>query len=135
MNVKQWRATRRKTRKIGKAGERLAAAMFRYKGCSVLLRNCRTRHAELDLVVRDGETLVFAEVKTLYHRKNSNRPLHPAVNLKAAQRKRIRRGAYAYLNDLGKPDLPIRFDLVEVIYGPWGPEKLFHHMGIFMQQK
>ena len=134
MDIRQWKAARKKTRKIGQAGERAAAMMYEQKGCSVLLRNCKTRRAELDLIVRDGNTLVFAEVKTLFHRKNSKRLLKPGINLKLAQRRRIWHGAQAYLDELDRPHLPIRFDLVEVICGTWGPEKIFHHTGIFTRQ-
>ena len=48
----------------GSAGEDLAAEHFERLGFEVLARNHRTRFGELDLVAYDGETLVFAEVKT-----------------------------------------------------------------------
>ena len=129
-----WKKIRRKTAAIGKAGEKAAAAMFKRKGCILLIRNCRTPRAELDLVLLDGKTLVFAEVKTLYHRHGSKKDLKPSENLKWHQKRRIWNAAYAYLHELGKPELAIRFDLVEVIYGAWGPEKIFHHPGIFNRE-
>src|SRR3954452_19300091 len=48
----------------GRRGEELAADHFERLGFEVLARNHRTRYGELDLVAFDGETLVFAEVKT-----------------------------------------------------------------------
>jgi putative endonuclease len=48
----------------GRQGEELAARHFEALGFAVLARNHRTRYGELDLVAYDGETLVFAEVKT-----------------------------------------------------------------------
>ncbi len=60
-------------KRLGRAGENAAAAMLRYKGMEIIQRNCRTPRAELDIIARDGGTLVFVEVKTLY-RRNLNRP-------------------------------------------------------------
>ena len=48
----------------GRRGEDLAAEHLERLGFQVLARNHRTRFGELDLVAYDGETLVFAEVKT-----------------------------------------------------------------------
>ena len=48
----------------GQQGEDLAAQHFERLGFDVLARNHRTRYGELDLVVYDGRTLVFVEVKT-----------------------------------------------------------------------
>ena len=47
--------------RLGRIGEGLAAAHFQWLGFRVLARNARTREGELDLIVFDGETLVFAD--------------------------------------------------------------------------
>ena len=49
---------------LGRRGERLAADHFERLGWQIVERNYQTRLGELDLVAVDGETLVFAEVKT-----------------------------------------------------------------------
>ena len=54
--------------KLGKLGESLAAKYLQKCGYSIIERNFRIRYGEIDLIARDGDTLVFVEVKT---RKNT----------------------------------------------------------------
>lgn len=65
----------------------------------------------MDLVCRDRDTLVFAEVKTR-RSEEMGRPLD-AVNQKKQQL--IRRGAMHWLRLLEMPDLTFRFDVIEVL--------------------
>ncbi len=51
------------TRKVGTDGEMLAAAFLEKQGVSIVERNYRNRSGEIDLIGRDGEYLVFIEVK------------------------------------------------------------------------
>ena len=48
---------------LGKSGEDLAVAELERRGYAILARRYRTRHGEIDVVARDGETTVFVEVK------------------------------------------------------------------------
>ena len=48
---------------FGKTGEDLAAAELERRGYAVLARRYRTKHGEIDIIARDGETTVFVEVK------------------------------------------------------------------------
>lgn len=50
--------------RLGSWGENLAETYLKEKGLVPLGRNIRTRYGEVDLVMRDGETIVFIEVKT-----------------------------------------------------------------------
>ncbi len=97
---------------IGVMGERIAAAWLQRQGCRLLYRNFRAKGGgEVDLVVRDGEELIFVEVKT----RTAGAPGRPleAVNLK--KQRLIRRGANAWLRLLGTRDVPWRYDVMEVI--------------------
>ena len=112
-------------KRLGDAGERDAARMLAQKGYTILLRDCRTPKGELDLVCLDGAAYVFVEVKTRYchfHRWGSSLP-EPWRGLSEAQKLRIRRGAISFLHDLGEraSERLYRFDLVEVLRGPFGP--------------
>ena len=95
--------------KLGRRGENAAWKFLESKGCELIARNWRVKAGELDLVVLDGETLVFVEVKTL-RRKGVFRPLD---NLSMLQIKRNARAAARYWNALGNPDMPF----VDVIAG------------------
>jgi putative endonuclease len=96
----------------GATGEKLACRYLRRHGFKILYRNFRGRSGgEIDIVCRDGDTLVFVEVKTR-SREDYGRPFE-AVGL--AQQKRISRGALAWLRMLDDPDILFRFDVVEVM--------------------
>jgi len=65
---------------------------------------------EVDLVCRDGDTLVFVEVKT----RTSEAFGTPAEAVTATKQHLIARGALAWLKLLGNPEIHFRFDIVEV---------------------
>jgi putative endonuclease len=99
-------------RTLGRLGEQLAAEHFANRGCRLLARNHQTRFGELDLVVADGETLIFCEVKTCRAGR-----IEPWDKLHDAKRSQVRRMASAWLKDI--QDRPffttIRFDAVGVL--------------------
>jgi putative endonuclease len=49
--------------KMGKTGEDLAVEELEHRGYAIIARRYRTRHGEIDIVARDGDTTVFVEVK------------------------------------------------------------------------
>lgn len=96
---------------VGAAGERAAATYLeREKGFRVLRRNWRHGRDEIDLIARDGEVLVFVEVKT--------RAEHALVaGYHAVDRRKKRallRAARAYVAPLAEKPRTVRFDIVEV---------------------
>jgi putative endonuclease len=97
---------------LGVWGEREASLHLKRLGWKILRKNFRAPGGgEVDLVCRDGETLVFAEVKTR-RSEELGRPLD-AVDQKKQQL--IRRGALHWLRLLEMPDLTFRFDVIEVL--------------------
>lgn len=96
----------------GASGEKLACRFLRREGFKILYRNFRGRTGgEIDIVCRDGDTLVFVEVKTR-SREDFGRPFDAVGRDK---QKRISRGGLAWLRMLDDPDILFRFDVVEVI--------------------
>ncbi|MEM9283638.1 MAG: YraN family protein [Verrucomicrobiota bacterium] len=97
---------------MGKTGERLAAKQLWRNGRKVLYRNYRPRGGgEVDLVVRDGEILVFVEVKT----RTSEQFGRPADAVDRTKQQLIIRGANAWLRELNHPEVIFRFDVIEVL--------------------
>ena len=94
----------------GRWGEGLAAEHYRRLGCEILDRNWRTATGELDLVVRDGATIVFSEVKT--RRTDDFGPASAAVS--APKQQRIRRLAIEWLRAHDLRPRAIRFDVVAI---------------------
>src|ERR1044072_9091233 len=98
--------------KRGAYGEMLAFRYLKRNGYKVLFRNFRGRTGgEIDVVCRDNDTLVFVEVKTR-GREDFGRPVEA---IDPEERKRISRGALAWLRMLDNPDILFRFDVVEVV--------------------
>ena len=96
----------------GTSGENLACRHLRKHGYKILYRNFRGRSGgEIDIVCRDGHTLVFVEVKTR-SRQDFGRPVEAVTR---GQQQRISRGALAWLRMLDNPDILFRFDVVEVV--------------------
>lgn len=109
---------------LGRRGEEAAVRLLLAKGYTLLARNWRVKSGELDIVARDGGTLVFVEVKTL-RREGIYRP---GDNLSPRQMRRNFRAAHYYYRVIGRPALPGRFDLVEVIAGRWGIRRIRHRL-------
>ncbi len=108
-------------RELGRLGEELAAAHLERLGFRCVERNVRTRHGEIDLIVFDGCTIAFVEVKTRCARARGQRippEQEPLAWLRVRQRARVRRLAVAWLSDQ-RCDRPsarmIRFDAIGVL--------------------
>lgn len=96
----------------GASGEKLASRFLRRRGYKILYQNFRGRSGgEIDIVCRDCDTLVFVEVKT----RGSEEFGRPFDAITPDQKRRISRGALAWLRMLDNPDILFRFDVVEVI--------------------
>jgi putative endonuclease len=99
---------------LGRLGEDLALAHLERLGFSLVTRNHRTRFGEIDLVVFDGATLVFVEVKT---RRANVAGRGPWEALHERKRQQVRRMAAAYLLEVtDRPhSVDVRFDAVGVL--------------------
>ncbi len=96
---------------LGRYGEELAARYLRERGMTLLARNWRCEHGEIDIVARDGPCLVVCEVKT--RRGTAFGEPVEAVTVRKALR--LRRLAWAYLREHGPHQGPVRIDVVGVL--------------------
>ncbi len=94
----------------GQWGEDLAAAHYQRLGNELLDRNWRSSTGELDLVVLDGSTYVFSEVKA--RRTTDFGPASAAVTV--AKQRRIRQLAVEWLRAHNVHAMSIRFDVVAI---------------------
>lgn len=90
----------------GAHAEAQAAAFLASRGLRVEARNFRVRGGEIDLVCRDGATLVFVEVRL---RRNASYG-GAAASITASKQRRLILAARHYLARM--PDTPCRFDCV-----------------------
>ena len=101
----------KKTYQTGIQGEQRAAEWLCCNmGMCILENRFRTKAGEIDLIMLDGDTVVFVEVKTRLHAL-------PGTGMLAVDRKkqqRIARAAYLYLLSRHWTRRPVRFDVAEV---------------------
>lgn len=114
--------TSRNRNELGRAGEFAALNYLQKLGYLLLESNFRTRRGEADLILRDGETLVFCEVKT----KRSTASGHAAESYTAKQQKRARGLVLRYLQK-SNWNGPLRVDLLALQKDPEGPNFSVHH--------
>jgi ribonuclease HII len=105
---------------VGVSGETVAAAHLRRQGWEVLTTRYRCPDGEIDIVAREGQTLVFVEVKT--RRSRAFGVPREAVSLR--KRARITAAAQVYLAEHGLAETSCRFDVAEVLIGPDGLAKV-----------
>ena len=97
---------------LGRWGEDRAARHLNRRGWKILRRNFRAPGGgEVDLVCRDHDTLVFAEVKT----RRSEERGRPVDAVDERKQRLIRQGALHWLRLLDMPDITFRFDVIEVV--------------------
>lgn len=95
------------TRGRGKVGEEAAVRWLRGEGYLILDRNVMTHAGEIDLVARDGETLVFLEIKA-----RGSALYGPAIAAVGPQKqRRLSRAASLYMA-IKKLEGPCRFDVL-----------------------
>ena len=95
----------------GEQGERAAKKHLRSLGLKFLTANFRSPRGEIDLIFRDGDCLVFVEVKT----RSSEEWSRPAAAVNAHKRHLLSACAMDYLKLLRRPQVKMRFDIVEVL--------------------
>lgn len=98
------------TREAGARGEARAARALRARGYRIVEQNFRCRSGEIDIVARDGDALVFVEVRT----RRSDRFGSAIETISAAKQKQVVRVARAYLAARRLSPAACRFDVVGI---------------------
>jgi len=111
----------------GELGERAARKHVQKLGLKFLTANFRSRRGEIDLVCRDGDCLVFVEVKT----RSSEEWTRPAAAVDARKRRLLSQTALDYLRGLKNPLVKIRFDIVEVLLASGEVREIRHLRNAF----
>jgi putative endonuclease len=114
-------------RHLGHIGEQLALEHLERLGYALVSRNHRTRFGEIDLIVYDGGTLVFVEVKT---RRASRGRRGPWEALHERKRAQVRRMAAAWLTEVqDRPrSVELRFDAIGVVIDARGALVRLDHL-------
>jgi len=118
--------TAQQRQSLGRYGERLAARHLGELGFKVLARNWRCPLGEIDLVLREGDTLVVCEVKT----RRSLEFGHPLAAVDPAKAERLSALAACWVDEHGLSRVPVRVDLVGILVPRSGPAQVEHVRGI-----
>jgi putative endonuclease len=115
----------------GELGERAAKKHLKRQGLKFLTANFRSPRGEIDLIFRDGDCLVFVEVKT----RSSEEWTRPASAVNAERRRRLTRAALDYLRLLRNPPVKARFDIVEVLLQEGAVREVRHLPNTFAMER
>lgn len=99
--------------RLGRGGERIASDFLLQTGYSIVVKNYRCKLGEIDIVARDGDFLVFIEVKT----RTGSDCGSPAAAVTARKQRQISKAAQCYLAEHRLFDTPARFDVVAIVIG------------------
>ena len=111
---------------LGSYGERVAAQRLVDQGMVLIDRNWRCELGEVDLVLRDGDVLVFCEVKT----RSSAAYGHPLEAVGTAKGDRLRLLAMRWVEEHAVRPAGIRIDLVGVLLAERGAAEVEHVQGV-----
>lgn len=100
----------RARRDLGIWGEEVACEYLKAQGYQVLKRNVRTAEGELDIVAKQGDCFVFVEVKA----RGSQTFGSPEEAITHSKQRRLRRAAWAYLQEQELMDVTWRIDVVAI---------------------
>lgn len=115
---------------LGRRGEDAAACFLERRGYDIVERNWTCVAGEADIIARDGDAVVFVEVKT---RSNCDKGM-PAEAVDEAKRARYEGIAALFLRDFEDVDVPVRFDIVSILVIAPDRAMVRHHINAFSAQ-
>ncbi|MEM7672869.1 MAG: YraN family protein [Verrucomicrobiota bacterium] len=123
----QTRHKRTERQKLGDAGESLAAQYLKSEqNYTIVKRNWRQGRHELDIVAKDGPTLVFIEVRA--RKKTAKVSGYQSITKK--KKESLREAIRAYLNCMSQRAPNFRFDIVEIAHSSCDPKEVRHFKSI-----
>ena len=106
------------SQQFGRKSESLAVRILKEKGYDILETNYVTKVGEIDIIAKEGNTLVFVEVKA----RKTNRYGNPKYAVTPHKKKKISMSALYYLKETGKMKVKARFDVVAIQSGLTPPK-------------
>ncbi len=122
---------------LARAGEDEAAQFLHEKGCVILHRNIRFPEGELDIVAREGRTLLFVEVKTrrpVAFSRFGSKYGSPALAVHSGKQKRILAAAQRFISLCRLEKISVRFDVVAIDWPENAPPIVEHIPAAFLPE-
>jgi len=112
---------------LGKKGEELAVQYLVAHGFQLIERNWRCAQGEIDVIVRQGGSVVFVEVKT----RSSTAYGHPFEAITVSKMARMRRLAAAWCEQAAQRPADIRIDAIAIVAPRDAAAQIEHLQGVF----
>jgi len=112
---------------LGRDGEEIACRYLEAKEYEIVARGFRMFRGEIDVIARDGETLVFVEVKA----RTDESYGRPEEAVTPAKQRQIRRVAQGFLVAHPHPGVGCRFDVIAILFRDRDDYRLEHFVDAF----
>lgn len=106
---------------LGIEGEDLAVKFLKKKGYRIIERNYKTFVGEIDIIAKDGDTVVFIEVKT----RTDDSFGYPFEAVNRRKKQKLKNLALLYLKKQAK-EYPVRFDVISIFRKDNGEKEIEH---------
>ena len=114
-------------KETGSYGEKLATEFLKELGYEIIIKNYVYHKGEIDLIAKDGELLVFIEVK---YRKNLEYG-RPELQITNSKQHQIKKVALGYLFEHDIRDTQCRFDVIAILHLPETEPEINHIVNAF----
>jgi len=118
---------RKPAQALGRSGEDIACRYLEGKKYEIIARGFRMFRGEIDVIARDGATLVFVEVKA----RADGSYGRPEESVTPGKQRQIRKIAQGYLLEHPSPGVDCRFDVIAIVFGAPGKFRLEHFVDAF----
>ncbi|MDR0742334.1 MAG: YraN family protein [Puniceicoccales bacterium] len=108
---------------VGKQGEVLAYNFIKKRGYSIVARNWRFSHGEIDIIAENSGVIVFIEVRL--RRKGAF--VRGYESISRSKKAVLRRACFAYLKKYAKREPSYRFDVVDIEHDYETHSDIIHH--------
>jgi putative endonuclease len=112
---------------LGRSGEEIACRYLQQKKYDIVARGFRMFRGEIDIIARDGATLVFIEVKARADESHGR----PEESVTPGKQRQIRKLAQGYLLEHPAPDVDCRFDVIAILFSGPDDYRLEHFIDAF----
>lgn len=111
---------------LGALGEQFALEYLLEKNYQILETNWVCGHKEVDIIAKDGDTIVFVEVKT----RHDKCLVDPEITVDYYKQRHLIWAANSYVNRY-QYDLDVRFDIIAIVVNPNNEKKIEHIVDAF----
>jgi putative endonuclease len=116
-------------KQLGSQGEELACAYLKDQGVEIIERNWKCQAGEADVIAREGDDIIFVEVKT----RSSDSAGFPEEAVNYRKRRRYEKIAMEYLFSHDLPSARVRFDVLALLLSTNGKAFLRHHRDAYCE--